>query len=186
MRKKPQNYKTERGNDALTGEVTIREIDADGVAHCYEIRPETRARDAGYFERCFAEHQNGARRLYIADYGGRPAGYAHLVFTPNYRPFRKMTIPEIQDLFVAPDFRQRGIGAALVGHCEAAAKLRGYTEIGIGVGLYRDYGAAQRLYVRRGYLPDGAGVVYENEQVTPGEMRAVDDFLCLKLVKRLS
>lgn len=170
----------------MAGEVKIREIDEAGVADCYNIRPETRARESGYFERCFTEHQSGQRRLYIADCDGAPAGYAHLVFTPYYRPFRKMNIPEIQDLFVAPDFRRQGIGAALVAHCEAAAKLRGYGEIGIGVGLYRDYGAAQRLYVRRGYLPDGAGIVYENEQVTPGEMRAVDDFLCLKLVKRLS
>lgn len=28
-------------------------------------------------------------------------------------------------------------------------------KIGIGVGLYRDYGSAQRLYVKRGYTPDG-------------------------------
>ena len=186
MQKNRQNCKKQRGNDALTDKVTIRDIDGNGVTDCYRIRPETRARESGYFERCFAEHQSGTRRLYIADCGGAPAGYAHLVFTPGYRLFRKMNIPEIQDLFVAPDFRRQGIGAALVAHCEAAAKLRGYTGIGIGVGLYRDYGAAQRLYVRRGYLPDGAGVVYENEQVTPGEMRAVDDFLCLKLVKPLS
>lgn len=170
----------------MTVKLVLREIDEQGVADCYDIRPETRAREDGYFERCFAEHQSGLRRLYIAACDGIPAGYVHLVFTPRYRPFRQMNIPEIQDLFVAPDFRRQGIGAALVAHCEAAAKRRGYEAIGIGVGLYRDYGAAQRLYVRRGYLPDGAGVVYENEQVTPGELRAVDDFLCLKLVKPLS
>ena len=29
--------------------------------------------------------------------------------------------------------------------------------VGIGVGLYEDYGPAQRLYIKRGYIPDGKG-----------------------------
>ena len=28
----------------------------------------------------------------------------------------------------------------------------------IGVGMYPGYGAAQRLYVKRGYVPDGSGL----------------------------
>jgi len=30
--------------------------------------------------------------------------------------------------------------------------------VGIGVGLYADYGTAQRMYARRGYVPDGHGL----------------------------
>lgn len=31
----------------------------------------------------------------------------------------------------------------------------------LGVGLHSGYGAAQRMYVLRGYVPDGSGVWYE-------------------------
>jgi hypothetical protein len=39
--------------------------------------------------------------------------------------------------------------------------------VGLGVGLYPDYGTAQRMYVRRGYLPDGRGVIYYNVRYHP-------------------
>lgn len=46
---------------------------------------------------------------------------------------------------------------------EAATKS---AAIGIGVGLYAGedggYGAAQRLYVKRGYIPDGNAQLIEN------------------------
>lgn len=31
-------------------------------------------------------------------------------------------------------------------------------EVCIGVGLHGGYGSAQRMYVKRGYIPDGSGV----------------------------
>jgi len=163
--------------------VKIRRATGADIAVLYSVRPETK--QPGYFERCLGEQDENKRQVYLAAAGEKPAGYAHLVLMPRYRPFRQNDIPEIQDLYVAPELRGAGIGTALVAHCEEEALRRGAAEIGIGVGLYRDYGAAQRLYVRRGYMPDGAGVVYDNIPVTPGEMRAVDDYLCLKLVKKL-
>lgn len=30
----------------------------------------------------------------------------------------------------------------------------------LGVGLHSGYGSAQRMYVKRGYIPDGSGVWY--------------------------
>ncbi len=56
---------------------------------------------------------------------------------------------------------------------------------GIGVGLYAAYGAAQRLYARRGYVPDGRGVVYRNVAVEPGASVTVDDDLVLMMTRRL-
>ena len=100
--------------------------------------------------------------------------------------FRRLGIPEIQDLVVIPQARQRGIGTALVEHCEARALVEGHSEIGIGVGLYGSYGAAQRLYIKRGYVPDGQGVAYECQPVMGGEIRPVDDDLVLKLIKNLA
>jgi hypothetical protein len=51
--------------------------------------------------------------------------------------------------------------------------------------LYRDYGAAQRLYAGLGYVPDGQGVSYHNLAVTPGATVKVDDSLVLWMIKEL-
>jgi hypothetical protein len=56
--------------------------------------------------------------------------------------------------------------------------------VGLGVGLYCDYGAAQRIYVRRGYLPDGRGIMYRNQPVEPGAAIRIDDEATLMLTGR--
>ena len=33
----------------------------------------------------------------------------------------------------------------------------------LGVGLHSGYGSAQRMYVKRGYVPDGSGVWYQDK-----------------------
>lgn len=141
--------------------------------------------EAGYFKRCLDEQKKAKRTIFIGEEDGKPVGYAQLIWSPNYLPFRRLGIPEIQDLNVVAAFRQRGFGGLLVDHCEKAARDAGKTDIGISVGLYPRYGAAQRLYVKKGYLPDGSGISYDEIPVTAGEMRPVDDFLTLKLVKEL-
>jgi len=58
-----------------------------------------------------------------------------------------------------------------------------YKQIGIGVGLYKDYGCAQKLYVHLGYVPDGYGVTYKYQPVVPGNSYPVDDDLVIWLKK---
>jgi hypothetical protein len=53
----------------------------------------------------------------------------------------------------------------------------------LGVGLFEDYGPAQRLYILRGYVPDGCGITYRGERVKYGDRVVVDDDLVLHLVK---
>jgi hypothetical protein len=48
-----------------------------------------------------------------------------------------------------------------------------------------DYGAAQRLYVLRGYIPDGLGLHWKDHHVQDGEDVRVDDNLALYLTKGL-
>ncbi|MGH3146005.1 MAG: GNAT family N-acetyltransferase, partial [Rubrobacter sp.] len=55
----------------------------------------------------------------------------------------------------------------------------------IGVGMSPDYGAAQRLYVLRGYVPDGRGLASEGRQVSHGEAVTVNDGLVLYMTKAL-
>jgi hypothetical protein len=57
--------------------------------------------------------------------------------------------------------------------------------VGLGVGLYSDYGSAQRMYVHRGYIPDGAGVVLDGVSVAPGSMIKLDDGPVLMFTKQL-
>lgn len=138
------------------------------------------------WSRYWEQHLGDARSCLVAqEEDGDIVGYVSIVWSSQHEPFRRSGIPEIQDLVVAEFGRGRGIGDALVAECEARAKALGHAEMGIGFGLYSDYGAAQRLYVRRGYVPDGLGVTWNNQSAKAGDMVRIDDDLVLWLRKPL-
>lgn len=152
----------------------------DGLARAHDYR------EPDYFTRCLNERDAGRRRIFVAETPDKQgAGYVMLNRLSRYQPFRSLKVPEIQDLFVRPEYRRQGTGRALIDACEQAARHEQNTMIGLAVGLHAAYGAAQRLYVRMGYLPDGFGIVHDCEPVKPGEYRPVDDHLCLMMVKDL-
>ena len=78
------------------------------------------------------------------------------------------------------------IGSKLMDVAERAVKS---TFVGIGVGLYGGadggYGHAQRLYVKRGYIPDGRGVSYNYAPVDPYANVVLDDDLVLWYTKKI-
>jgi len=137
------------------------------------------------FERCLAEQHEKKRVVLVAERDGELIGYGQLIWSPLYSPFRRLDIPEIQDLNVLRASRRMGAGSMIIDACEQLARQAGKTKIGIGVGLYPDYGAAQRLYVRKGYVPDGAGACYDDIPVRACDVRPIDDALTLKLMKKL-
>lgn len=137
------------------------------------------------YERYFAEQSTGLRAVRVAFADQHFAGYLTVNWQSAYPPFRAQGIPEIQDFNVLPMYRRQGIGTRLMDEAERLISERS-SIAGIGVGLYADYGAAQRLYVRRGYVPDGKGLFYENRSVVPGEMVRADDDLVLYLTKLLA
>lgn len=55
----------------------------------------------------------------------------------------------------------------------------------LGVGLHSGYGSAQRMYVKRGYIPDGSGVWYQDKICGPYVKCVNDDDLVLYLSKKL-
>jgi hypothetical protein len=81
-----------------------------------------------------------------------------------------------------------GVGSLILDTAEKEAATKSQI-IGIGVGLYAGedggYGAAQRLYVKRGYVPDGKGITYHDEPTIPGHSYPLDDDLILWLTKKL-
>ena len=141
------------------------------------------SKPASQYERYLDDQMCGRRRVFVADVEGAFAGYGTLDWQPDYAPFRDAGIPEIQDLNVLPRFRRRGLGAAIVRAAEAEAFERN-DAVGIGVGVGPDYGPAQRLYVRLGYVPDGRGISWRGRTVAPGDRVIVDDDLVLHFTKR--
>lgn len=58
-------------------------------------------------------------------------------------------------------------------------------EMSLGVGVHNGYGSAQRMYGKRGYIPDGTGVWYGEKVCTPYTECCNDDDLILYLSKKL-
>ncbi len=120
-----------------------------------------------------------------AEYRGHPAGYAHIYRAAKDGPFRETGIPEIVDLGVLEKYRRRGIGSRLMDTAERIAGRYADT-VCLGVGLHDGYGSAQRMYIKRGYIPDGSGVWYRNKPCTPYDTTYTnDDDLVLYLSKKL-
>jgi len=144
-----------------------------------------------YFERCFERQALGEIDIVMAWKEGvghsaqevKAVGYALLNWQPKYALFKKLDLPEIQDLNVIDEHRQQGVGRGVIEFCERRASKKGYTQIGIGVGLDASFGAAQRLYVSMGYIPDGSGISYDRIQVASGEFKPIDENLCLMMSK---
>jgi GNAT superfamily N-acetyltransferase len=137
------------------------------------------------FKDYLKDQEAGTRQVWVAFLENDLAGYATLYWRSGYRPFATKGIPEIMDLNVLPPFRKQGIGTKLIDIAEENA-LKRSPLIGIGVGLYDGYGDAQKLYVKRGYIPDGLGPTYRYTKLNYGQSVVVDDDLVMWFTKRLS
>lgn len=136
------------------------------------------------YQRYLMEQVLKLRDVYVAFCDEQFAGYLTISWASGYEPFRERNIPEITDFNVLPHFRRMGIGTQLMDKAEhEIAKVSSVA--GIGVGMTPDYGAAQRLYVLRGYVPDGHGLHWKRHHVQWGEEVKVDDDLALYLTKDL-
>jgi GNAT superfamily N-acetyltransferase len=135
-----------------------------------------------HFEGFLAEQDRKERVVLLAYLDIDFAGFVTVRWQSVYPPFAEKAIPEISDLRVLRAFRRRGIATALVDEAERRIFERSPLA-GIGVGLYADYGAAQCMYVLRGYVPDGWGIFYNSMPVNPGHDVFVDDNLVLHFIK---
>lgn len=156
--------------------------------------------DIGLIVGCFAEHQwekpattfqtyfseqcLDERQVWLAFDDTAFAGYVTLKWQSAYLPLFEQNIPEIMDLNVLPPYRKKGIATRLLDFAEIEAMQRS-ERVGLGVGLYPDYGSAQKLYISRGYKPDGLGITYRYQRVNPGDSVCLDDDLILWFTKQL-
>ena len=137
------------------------------------------------FHRRREDQQAGRCITLTAEYRGCPAGYLSVYWDSPWGPFGNAGYPEIVDLAVLEKYRNRGVGNRLMDEAEALAAQKG-NFVYLGVGLHSGYGSAQRMYIKRGYLPDGSGVWYGNSVCPPYTDCRNDDELILYLYKRLS
>lgn len=111
-------------------------------------------------------------------------GYINIYPNSAWGAFGGKGYPEIVDFGVLEKYRNRGIGTVLMDIAEKIAAT--YADIVyLGVGLHSGYGSAQRMYVKRGYVPDGSGVWYQDKICKPYEECKNDDDLVLYFSKKL-
>lgn len=131
--------------------------------------------------RYFLEQESGEREVLVAEIDGAVAGYVTILPSAKHGPFAEV-YPELSDFNVFEPFRNQGIGNQLLEEAEKRVKLVSI-KVSLGVGLHSGYGAAQRLYIKRGYIPDGTGVWYRNQPLEMNATSQNNDDLVLYLSK---
>jgi len=132
--------------------------------------------------RYFLEQESGEREVLVTEIDGAVASYVTILPSAKHGPFAEV-YSELSDFNVFEPFQNQGIGNLLLEEAEKRVKLIS-DKVTLGVGLHSGYGPAQRLYMKRGYIPDGTGVWYQNQ---PLEMNATiqnNDDLVLYLSKK--
>ena len=133
--------------------------------------------------RYFLKQESGEREVLVAEVESAVAGYITILPSAKHGPFAEV-YPELSDFNVFEPFRNQGIGNQLLEEAEKRVKFVS-SKVTLGVGLHLGYGPAQRLYIRRGYIPDGTGVWYRNKSLEIGASCQNDNDLVLYLSKDL-
>jgi GNAT superfamily N-acetyltransferase len=140
-----------------------------------------RGRDEAHFATYLAEQTAGKRTVLVGELDGKIAGYITILWEAGHPPYREEGIPEIVDFIVFD--RRKGVGHALLE--EAENRMSDVSnEAGVGVGMSPEYGAAQVLYAKHGFIPDGRGLSWNGNYVKLGDQVTVDHGLILYLTKR--
>lgn len=126
----------------------------EGLADYEKLRHECIATDAQLHETLFGVRPYA--EVVIAEWEGAPAGFA--LFFHNYSTFLARPGIYLEDLFVMPERRGRGIGAALLRHLAALAVARGCGRLEWSV---LDWNVdAIKFYTRLGARPQDEWTVY--------------------------
>ena len=163
----------------------MRESDADIIYKTYKSsgwHP-----NAETYQIYLRENESGRRITFSADWSGELAGHVSLIIKPDDRklgPFSGQNIPLVSDFSVFYANQKRGIGSKLLDILENEARKYA-PRVCLAVGVHSGYGAAHRLYIKRGYIPDGSGVWWNGSRLGQYEKCVNDDDLLLWLSKDL-
>lgn len=176
----------ERLLEKQTGKLTFRVVQPSELAAVkQEVKTAFFSGDEATIEENFQDHANGASTTILGYEAGRLVGIVTIRWHSRYPPFRDRQIPLIQNIEIRYEDRGRGIGDQMMERAEQEIALRSPLA-GICVGIFDAYGPAQRLYVKRGFVPDGRGVCNPQTPLQEGQQITVDHDLLLWLVKDVS
>lgn len=166
--------------------ISLEILTNDAVSQIVEAfkKSDWTTKPTSLFEQYLMEQNEGKQLVWLAYFDSSFAGYVTLKWHSDYQYFIENKIPEICDLNVLPQFIRKGIAAQLISQCEKEV-FKKTKVIGIGVGLYADYGSAQIMYIKHGYVPDGKGITYNCQPVPAGNEVKLDDDLILWMTKEL-
>jgi GNAT superfamily N-acetyltransferase len=149
--------------------LTIRELEAADLEEVDRHLPLNR----------LDQHAREGSTYLIAWEDDRPVGHAHIAWEGTH-----LGVPEIQDVFVLPELRRRGIASQLTHAAEDEARRRGRDHISLSVSQEGNP-EATRLYEKLGYVDAGAAPVRVLGQISlRGRPFEVDDTL-VYLLKEL-
>lgn len=167
-----------------SGELIIRSMIEDDIDKILAaFRAQGWSKDAAYLAKLTNEQRQGKRYVFIAEVKGEICGYVNLIPRAQSGPFKRK-YPELSDFIVFEKYQNRSIGSKLLDCAEEKARDLG-EYVTLGVGLHSGYGTAQRMYIKRGYIPDGKGVYYEGRAIAQYTQCVNDDELNIYMMKKL-
>ncbi len=95
------------------------------------------------------QHTAEGSTYLVAWDGDLPVGHAHIAWSGTH-----LGLPEIQDVYVAPGARRRGIATLLTRAAEDAVRARGWEQVSLSVSEAGNP-AARSLYAGLGYTDAG-------------------------------
>ncbi|MCR5262341.1 MAG: GNAT family N-acetyltransferase [Clostridiales bacterium] len=157
------------------GSITVRDLEPSDPQKIFDGQTEQGWHpDIKVYEKRLADAASGDITALAADLDGCYAGHVNIFWHPKDGPFRDDGIPMIVDFAVLEKYQRRGVGRALMDTAENIAANRA-DAVCLAVGMHSGYGAAQRLYIKRGYIPDGSGIWYDGRQWPQYEGGIVND-----------
>ena len=126
--------------------IAIQPVDDDNSESAIRFLIEWVSDGEAEARRYLADHAEPDGASLIATGGSDVIGYVAIVWESNYTGFRSRGIPLVHQIAVAGLHRRQGVATLLMDAAEQLAHDRGIATLGITVGLFDDYGPAQRLY----------------------------------------
>jgi len=164
--------------------IDIRIMEYEDIpAICKADQDESEA-NQNYLHNQLVHQEKGECSALLATYNNQVAGYVFVYYKCKWGGMGNQDIPGIVDLVVFSAFRRKKIATKLMDAAEEIAKQY-KNKIYLDVCLNKEYGPAQCFYIKRGYIPDGNGIYYEEKVCEINASLKNDDELTMCLVKEL-
>lgn len=164
--------------------LVIRKMMKEDIDTICKSDNDTSDGNSAYLQNQIDNQNRGDSVALLALLDGKAAGYTFIYYKCKWGGLGNQGVPGIVDLVVFPPYRNKGVASKLMDMAEDIARLKS-DKVYLDVCLNSDYGSAQRLYIKRGFVPDGKGVYYKEKICSINGICKNDDELTLCLVKSL-